>query len=138
MVIKEIINFLVVAIIILVSLTYVHELGHAYLAKIFGCSAKSVIFDDYFVSYTAVSCKSYNDLIALGGIIFSVIFSFLYLVLGKEYFFLSLSISLLLALDDLSIFINPFIIILFAAINSFYSYFLFFDKIKQEKREISL
>jgi len=132
---RELINFLVVAIIILASLTYIHELGHAFFAKFFGCNAKSVIFDDYFVAYTAVSCKSNSDLIALGGIIFSALFSLLYLALGKEYFFLSLSISLLLALDDLSFFINPIFIILVAATNSFYSYFLLFDKVKQEKRE---
>lgn len=131
---RELINFLTVAIIVLVSLTYIHELGHAFFAKFFGCNAKSVIFDDYFVAYTTVSCKSNSDLIALGGIIFSALFSLLYLALGKEYFFLSLSFSLLLALDDLSFLINPVFIILLAATNSFYSYFLLFDKIKQERK----
>jgi len=135
---KELINFLIVAIIILVSLTYVHELGHAIFAKIFGCSAKSVIFDDYFVAYTAVSCKSNNNLIALGGIIFSAFFSLLYLALGREYFFLSLSISLLLSVGDLSFLINPIFIIFLATINSFYSYFLLFAKIKEEKKETFL
>lgn len=132
---KKIINFIVVTIIALISLTYIHEIGHATIAKLYNCETKSLIFDNSFVSYTIVSCKEDYKIIALGGLIFSLLFSLLFLSFGKEYFFMSISLSILLSLEDLTLFLNPLLPLIFSAALSFLSYFYLFNSSKVEKKE---
>ncbi|MEM5820868.1 MAG: M50 family metallopeptidase [Candidatus Aenigmatarchaeota archaeon] len=132
---KNIINFIVVTIIALISLTYVHEIGHATMAKMYDCDSKSIIFDNSLVSYTIVSCKKGYEMIALGGLIFSSLFSLLFIIFGREYFLMSISLSILLSLEDLSLFLNPLLPIGLAAFLSFLSYFYLFDSSKLKKKE---
>lgn len=126
---NKIFNFLSIVILILISLTYVHELGHALFANIEGCDSKSLIYDNGLTSYTIVACKEVNNkLILLGGLILTLLFSIIFIVFGMEYLLLSISISLLFALEDLSMFINTFYIIFLSSIFSFFSFFLLFKK----------
>lgn len=127
---KNLLNFLIVVTMILISLTYIHEIGHAIFAYMNNCNVKSLIFDNGFVSYTIIACEKNNELIIIGGLILTLLFSFLILFLGKDYFLLSLSLSFLLALEDLSIFVNQIYIITISFVLSFLAHLEFFKNKK--------
>ncbi|MEM0476626.1 MAG: M50 family metallopeptidase [Candidatus Aenigmatarchaeota archaeon] len=131
---KGLINLFSVVILSLISLTYIHEIGHAFFAKLNGCETKSLIFDNGLTSYTLVACEKNNDiLIILGGLIFTLVFSLVFLTFGKEFYILSLSISFLLALEDLSFFVSTYYIIIFSSILSFFGYLRFFENVNKKK-----
>lgn len=131
---NRIFNFLSIVILQLISLTYVHEIGHSFFANIEGCESKSLIYDNSLISYTIVSCKKTESLlIFFGGLVFTLLFSLIFICFGIEYFLLAISISLLLALEDLSMFVNNFYIVAISSVCSFLSYFLIFEKIEREK-----
>ncbi|MEM5831560.1 MAG: M50 family metallopeptidase [Candidatus Aenigmatarchaeota archaeon] len=131
---KELINLFSVVILSLISLTYIHEIGHAFFARLNGCETKSLIFDNGLASYTLVACEKNNDiLIILGGLIFTLVFSLVFLTFGKEFYILSLSISFLLALEDLSFFVSTYYIIIFSSMLSFFGYLRFFENVNKKK-----
>lgn len=130
---KKIINFLSVVILSIISLTYIHEIGHAFFAYLNKCDVKSLIFDNGLTAYTVASCSRENALIILGGLLFSSLFSILFLIFGREYFLLSLSLSFLLALEDISHFINQEYVLLFSSMLSFFAYFEFFKKLNERR-----
>ena len=112
---KNLLEFTILTLTLLLSLSTLHELGHAFFAKFENCKATSVIFEERINTYTIVKCnKEHSILIVLGGLIFTLAFSFLLVLLGKQYLLLSLALSILLAADDLS-FINPILIYIFSA-----------------------
>lgn len=130
---RNIVNFLVVVILSIISLTYIHEIGHAFFAYLNKCSAKSLIFDNGFTAYTITFCNEDSVFVVLGGLIFSLIFSLIFIVFGIEYFLFSISLSFLLALEDLGFFLNQNYILLTSSIFSFLAYFEFFKKLNQRR-----
>ena len=131
--IKNIFRFISIIFISIISLTYVHELGHSLFATIYGCNAKSLIYDNAFVAYTLAECEKHNEVIALGGLILSLLFSLLFLSFGKEIFLISVSLSFVLALEDIKLFINPLYVLIFSSFLSFVSYFLLFENFSRRK-----
>ncbi|MEM0480611.1 MAG: hypothetical protein QXQ14_00250 [Candidatus Aenigmatarchaeota archaeon] len=112
---KSLLQFSVLTLILLLSFSTFHELGHAFFATLNKCKATSIIFEEKINTYTIVKCnENFSILILFGGLIFTLFLSLLLLSFGKSYFILSLALSILLAADDLSIFINPTLIYIFS------------------------
>ncbi len=126
-------KYLAFQLLIIISLISIHEIGHSIMAHILGCKSKAILFDSsYFLPYSYIECYSnkYETLITLAGPIFSFLFSFIFLIFGKEYFIFSISFSLISSSEDLSFFyinIYPFSFLVFIALQ-FYSSIIFIRK----------
>ncbi len=107
----EILKHLAFKVLVIISIVFIHELGHSLIANIFDCKSKAIIFDSNFNQpYSYIECKTskYLFLITFAGFLFSVIFSFIYLVFGKEYFLFAISFSIFSSSEDLQ-FLFPYI-----------------------------
>ena len=127
---KEIIHLIVVNILSILSLAIVHEYGHLFFANLSNCKGKIIFFDENNINpYTIVECRKNisDNLILFGGLIFTFLFSFLFLVFGREFFISSLSFSLILALNDISTLINPIPILIISLFLYSYSSFMYFS-----------
>ncbi len=93
---------------IFISLLSLHELGHAIFASILGCRAKAIIFDSSFPNpHTEIICERNLEILAMGGLIFTLPLSFLFKIIGKEgdfLFYVVFGLSLFLSISDFSYF----------------------------------
>jgi hypothetical protein len=103
-------GILALNIILFIFLVSVHEMGHFVLGTWLGCeSGKAVLLDSQIDNpYTEFSCENRESFIlaSLGGLIFTLIFSALFLFLegpGRELFFTGVGLSQIFATTDILI-----------------------------------
>lgn len=92
---------------ILTTTVFFHELGHLFFGYLEGCYAKIVAFNTWdFSTYTELECVIQPSIfVTLGGLIFTLIFSFTFNLLNlpeKSFSLVILGLSFILALYDLS------------------------------------
>ena len=109
---KKILNIVLINLMVFFALISMHEIGHVIFGFASGCNKmKAVLFDTYSQGpYAEIYCTTTNkNLIYLGSLIIPLIFASLFLFTDKTYknlFFLFLGFSLILASQDLQLFLN--------------------------------
>jgi hypothetical protein len=96
---------------IFLSTVSIHEVGHVFIAKYYGCEdTKAIIYDWGNYPHAEIKCRnSYNDtIITLGGILSTFIVIIIFLLSGNEFILriasLILGFSFLVSYDDLVVF----------------------------------
>ncbi len=85
-----------------------HELGHLYLGYINGCTGKIILLDvEKYGTYTELKCNTAvnEKVLALGGLLFTIPLSILFLFLEeaeKNFFYVILGLSLSIASLDVN------------------------------------